>query len=88
MHVKMVKKKVTKIAAIIALIAMFGSIIWTWILIIFETYFSSNKQDFLSQNELNELLKNYSWSLTSSWTFSWSWVNTWTNDNTLTWTIK
>lgn len=83
----MTKKKTTKLAAVIALVAIFGSIIWTWLLIIFETYFSSNnKQDSLSQTELNELLKNYSWSLNSTW------INintsTWIVDNTLTWTNK
>lgn len=83
----MTKKKTTKLAAVIALVAIFGSIIWTWLLIIFETYFSSNnKQDSLSKTELNELLKNYSWSLNSTW------INintsTWIVDNTLTWTNK
>lgn len=82
----MTKKKTTKIAAIIALLAIFSSIVWTWLLIIFETYFSSNnKQDFLSQNKLNELLKKYSWSLNSTWveinSNSWDVIN-------LTWTTK
>lgn len=83
----MTNKKTTKITAIIALIAIFGSIIWTWLLIIFETYFSwKTKQNSLSQHELNELLNNYSWSLNLSWTG----INTssWIINTTLTWVKK
>jgi len=63
------KNMTTKIAALIALIAIFGSIIWTWILIIYETYFSSNStnKNNLTQEQLQEILKSSSWSLTSSW---------------------
>lgn len=83
----MTKKKTTKLAALIALLAIFGSIVWTWVLIIFETYFSSNTtKKSLSQTEINELLKNYSWSLTSSWNELNS--NTWVINSTLTWTTK
>lgn len=55
----MTKKKGTKIAAIIALIAILGSVVGTWILVIFETLSdgSQTTQKELSQEELNELFK-------------------------------
>lgn len=79
-------KKTTKIAALVALIAILGSVIWTWVLIIVETYFSKTKtENNLTQEQLNELLKNYSWSLSNSWVANLT--NTGTLE-TLTWKTK
>jgi len=62
-------KKITKIVAFIALFWILLSIIWTWVLIIYETYFSQNQNytveiwddyfDFINSlpdEELEELL--------------------------------
>ncbi len=84
------KNTTAKIAAIIALIAIFSSVIWTWVLVIFETYFSNNSQNTTLDNEaLEELLKNYSWSTSSTWiTITSSWTVTSLSWNTLTWITK
>lgn len=72
----MAKKNLTaKIAAIIALIAIVSSIIWTWILIIYETYFSKTDNN-LTQEQLQELVNSYSWALLDWW------------EKTLTWNTK
>lgn len=85
-------KKTTQIAAFIALIAIFGSVIWTWVLVIFETLSGSKQaQKTLSQEQINELLQTYSWTLNNSgimnqntWiTSSQSWIS-----NIFTWTTK
>lgn len=59
-------------AKLMALFALFGIlvwIIWTWVLIIFELYFQDNTQieQELTQEQLEELLKAYSGSLTWTW---------------------
>lgn len=82
-------KKSTKIAALIALIAILGSVVGTGILVLVETFTGSAQQQTMTQDELNELLKTYSGSLSASWetqtisgeTLSVSW-------ETLTWTTK
>lgn len=55
----MTKKKGTKIAAMIALIAILGSVVGTGALVIFETLSGGNQteQKQLSQEELNNLFK-------------------------------
>lgn len=82
-------KKSTKIAALIALIAIFGSVVGTGILVLVETLTSSPQQQTLSQEQLNELLKTYSGSLSASWeTQTTSWVTLSVSGETLTWTTK
>lgn len=72
----MAKKNLTaKIAAIIALIAIVSSIIWTWILIIYQTHFSKTDNN-LTQEQLKELINWYSWGLLDWW------------EETLTWNTK
>lgn len=79
-------KKTTKMAALVALIAIFGSVIWTGVLVIFETLSSSKQeQKTLSQEQINTLLKSYSGTLNNSWMIN---TNTWISTETLTWTIK
>ncbi len=57
----MKKNTISKVAAVIALIAIISSVIWTWVLVIFETYVSWNKTDDTpNQEQLQELLKKYS----------------------------
>lgn len=75
-----------KIAAIIALIAIISSVIWTWVLVIMESYFASpNSETSLTQEQLQELLNSYSWT-TSTWSETTStWINleisnTWTTN--------
>jgi len=74
----MKKNKWARITAIIALIAIVASIIWTWVLIIYETVYWPNNQQ-ISQEELNKLLEQYnnswsnlSWSTLSGSSLSWS----------------
>lgn len=82
-------KKSTKIAALIALIAIFGSVVGTGILVLVETLTASPQQQTLSQEQLNELLKTYSGSLSSSGeTQTTSWVTISLSGETLTWTTK
>lgn len=84
------KNVMAKFAAIVALIAIVSSVIWTWVLVIYETFNSSpNSESSLTQEQLQELLKNYSGSLSNSW----SEFSTWTsldlqNTNTLTGTTE
>jgi len=59
-------KKTTQIAAIIALLAIVGSVVGTGILVIVETFTADTQQQSMTQEELNELLKMYSWSLNQS----------------------
>jgi len=87
----MKKTSWTKIMAILALFWILISIIWTWALIIYDIYTwwtnNWNQQQEITKEQLNALLKAYSWSLTSSWITV---VNSWTviNQDTLTWTWK
>lgn len=74
------RNKWAKLTAIIALLAIIASIIWTWVLIIYETVYWPNNQQ-ISQEELNKLLEQYnnSWATLSGITLSWS---------TLSWSIN
>lgn len=85
----MTNKKSTKIAAMIALIAIFGSVVGTGVLVLVETLTGSTQQQTLSPDELNELLKTYSGSLSSSGeTQTTSWVTISLSGETLTPTTK
>lgn len=75
------KNVMAKFAAIVALIAIVSSVIWTWVLVIYETLNSSpNSENSLTQEQLQELLNTYSWSLSNSWEIL--------EENTLTWTTN
>lgn len=63
----MKQSKMTKIVAIFALFWIIISVIWTWILVFYEMYFSSNNTEVsLTQEQLQEIIKSYSWT-------TWSW---------------
>jgi predicted PurR-regulated permease PerM len=81
------KNVMAKFAAIVALIAIVSSVIWTGILVIYETLNSSpNSENSLTQEQLQELLNAYSWSLSNSWTEISTWIMLDTqNTDTLTW---
>ena len=58
----MSNKKTTKIAALIALIVIVSSVVWTWILVMFESYSSNNKKENkFNQQELEQLFKTLTW---------------------------
>ncbi len=82
------KNVMAKFAAIVALIAIVSSVIWTGVLVIYETLNSSpNSENSLTQEQLQELLNAYSWSLSNSWTEISTWIMLDTqNTDTLTWT--
>lgn len=67
----------TKIVAIIWLLAIVVSIIWTWLLIIFSPQETQAPE--LTQEELQEILNSYSWTInTQTWTLENPWItNTW-----------
>lgn len=61
------KNTTAKIAAIIALIAIIWSIVSTWALVIYESYFwSPNSETSLTQEQLQELLQSFSWTTSAS----------------------
>ena len=67
----MKKNPMAKIMAILALFGIIVWIIWTWLLVIFSWGQTSNHQQQLSEEELQELLNNLEQS--NSWTTnSWS----------------
>jgi len=70
----MKKNILAQITAIIALIAIIMSVVWTWILLIYESLNPSTKKQEITQDELQNLLKKYSSWNTISWTLSNSWV--------------
>lgn len=75
-----------KIVASIWLFAIAMSIIWTWVIVFFSN--TQTQAPNLTQEELNELLKNYSsWSVNNTWSLNQTWVlnptQSWTN---LEWT--
>lgn len=84
------KNVMAKFAAIVALIAIVSSVIWTGVLVIYETLNSSpNSENSLTQEQLQELLNAYSWSLSNSWTEISTWIMLDTqNTDTLTWTTN
>lgn len=64
----MKQTKTAKITAIIALLAIISWIVWTGILIIYETvYWPENQQ--ISQEEMNQILEqlNNSWATSQTW---------------------
>lgn len=69
------KNTFAKISAIIALIAIFWSVIWTWALVLFEwlqgsdwnTSNTANTQE-ISDEQLKDILKLYTWA--TAWTWS------------------
>lgn len=71
------KKIWNKIMALLGLFGIFISIIWTWVIIIYDIMSSSwNDNDFtkqLTQEELNKLLEAYSGSLIWTWSNISSW---------------
>lgn len=76
----MKKSFYSKLTAIIALLAIVASVVWTWVLMIYESL-NPPKQE-ITQKQIQELLKNYSWSLDSTWiTLDSSWILI----NTLSW---
>lgn len=89
----MANNKTARITAFIALVAIFGSVIWTWAMIIYQsitwTATTTQNQE-VSQDQINDILKKLSnsWS-TSSWTTSSGELQetqTWElNNNTQTW---
>lgn len=66
------KNLIAKISAIIALIAIFWSVIWTWALVLFENLNNwsisnnLNTQE-ISDEQLKDILKLYTWSTTWTW---------------------
>jgi len=68
------KQKWAKIMAILALIAIIWSIIWTWIMVIFQWWNNQETQLTPEQIEqIQELINSQSWSTTSTWEISWTW---------------
>lgn len=82
----MANNKTARITAFIALVAIFGSVIWTGAMIIYEslTWTAETSQTTqASQEQLNEILKN----LSKSWaTSSWE-TSTWINLEVNTWAV-
>lgn len=65
------KNTTAKVAAIVALIAIIGSILSTWVLVIYESYFSSpNAESSLTSEQLQQFLNSFSWSNSQSWELS------------------
>ena len=67
------KNTFAKISAIIALIAIFWSVVWTWALVLFEnlkntenTEDTSNNQN-ITKEQLKDILKLYSWAVNWTW---------------------
>ncbi len=69
------KNTFAKISAIIALIAILWSVVWTWALVLFENlkndWNTSNTQN-LPDEQLKDILKLYTWAV------NWTW---WENEN-------
>lgn len=68
----MSNNKTAKIIASLALIWIIASIVWTWILFIYESYNSQNNNE-LTKQQLEELLKSYSWSQVATWSLTITW---------------
>lgn len=68
------KQKWAKIMAILALIAIVGSIIWTWLWILIWSN-STNTQELTPEQieQIQELINSQSWSTTWTWEVSWTW---------------
>lgn len=58
----MKKKNMTaKIAAIVALIAILWSVVWTGVLVVYESFFASNNSETsLTPEQLQDLINSYS----------------------------
>lgn len=68
------KQKWAKIMAILALIAIIWSIIWTWIMVVFQWWNNQETQLTPEQIEqIQELINSQSWS-TSTWELNGSWT--------------
>ena len=73
----MKKNTWAKVMALFALLWILISIVWTWVLIIYDMYLSpkNTSEQKITQAQLEELMKNYSWSINSSWiTINGSWA--------------
>lgn len=87
---KIMSKKNTaaKVYAIIALFAIIWSVVWTWILVIYESYINpsseiqDNNSQELSNQALQDILQLYTWSLVWSWKLD---ENTWSININQTW---
>lgn len=68
------KQKWAKIMASLALIAVIWSVIWTWIMFIFQWWNNQEAQLTPEQiAQIQELINSQSWSTTSTWEISWTW---------------
>jgi len=68
------KQKWAKVIAILALIAIIWSIIWTWLMVIFSSLTKEEMQLTPEQIEqIQELINSQSWSTTWTWEVSWTW---------------
>lgn len=74
------KNLLVKIVAIVWLLWIIISVIWTWILAILSWGTTDNTQtEQLTEEQLQELLKNYNtWSTTQTWEINLE--NTWTTN--------
>ena len=75
----MKKNPWTKIMALFALFWIIISIVWTGTLIVYDLYTTNNTslEQQLTPEQFDELMKSYSWSLTSTWEL-----------NTATWEVS
>lgn len=85
----MKRKIFAKVVAIIALFAILLWVIWTWALLVYE-WVNNTDNIWITKEQLDELIKSYSWNLSSSWVEyieenSLSWI---TENTTNTWIIK
>lgn len=79
------QNKMTKIVAFIALFSIILYVVWTWILVIYEMYFLKNNNDSLTQEQLEEIIRSYSWDI-----LSWEILeenSSWIIDNSNSWII-
>lgn len=68
------KQKWAKIMAILALLAIVWSIVWTWLMMIFQLWVEQEMQLTPEQiAQIQELINSQSWSITSTWEISWDW---------------
>ena len=85
----MKKNILSKIMAILALVWIIASIIWTGIILIIFSWTNTNTSNEMIQDDLQELLKKYgSWTETSSSTLTGTLNNTWSIEKSNTWEIN
>ena len=82
------QNKIVKIMAILALLWIVASIIWTWILIIFG-WWTATQQEISPEEYMNiqNMINSQSWIIINTWTWIQTVSASWTIE-TLTWETK